>query len=172
MPLEVSYKAHGLGMLQDTADEGSIALEPPEAERQAEDTVPADHTSDTSFLGNIKKHLKVWVTLRRPIGKVRRLLWDMILLPCDHGKVVMSLLFTLRVEDHSLSSSTRQAFARHLCGPSDEYMAQECENCGNRSMGLGQLSNGSSPGQDGMSHSSIFDSDEPSVHSPAPAASV
>ena len=172
MPLEVSYKAHGLGMLQDTADEGLIALEPPEAERQAEDTVPADHTSDTSFLGNIKKHLKVWVTLRRPIGKVWCLLWHMILLPCNHGKVIMSSLFTLRVEGHSLSSSTRHAYARYLCGPSDGYMVQECENCGNRSMGLGQLSDDSSPGQDRISHNSMFDSDEPSVHSSAPAASV
>ncbi|CAK0786084.1 hypothetical protein CVIRNUC_009297 [Coccomyxa viridis] len=88
-----------------------------EIERQAEDRVPVDRMSDTSILGNVKKHLKVWVTLRRPIGK-------------------------------------------------------ECENCGDRSMGLGQLSDDTSPGQDGMSHNSMFDSDEPSVHSSAPAASV
>ena len=65
-------------MLQDTAAE---ALEPPEAERQAEDRVPVDHALDTSVLGKIKKYLKVWVTLRRPKGKVRRPLRHMMLLP-------------------------------------------------------------------------------------------
>ena len=76
----VCLESEDLGMLQDTADGGMVMLEPPEAERQAEDRVAVDHTSDTSILGSIKKHLKVWVTLRRPIGKVRRLLWNMILM--------------------------------------------------------------------------------------------
>ena len=51
-------------MLQDTAAEGVGTLEPPEPERQTEDRVPVDHTSDTSVLDKIKKHLKVWMTLR------------------------------------------------------------------------------------------------------------
>ena len=84
-----------LAMPQDTAAEGLVTVEPTEAERQAEDRVPVDHTSDTSILGNIKKHLKVWVTLRRPIGKVRCLLWHMILLPSDYGKLVMNPPFFL-----------------------------------------------------------------------------
>ena len=161
-----------LGMPQDTAAEGPDMVEPPEVQRQAEDGVPVDHTSDTSILGNIKKHLKVWVTLRRPITKVRRLLWRLVWLPSDHSKVVMSSLLILGEIGPSLPSSTRHAFARHPCGPPHRHVAQECENCGDRSMGLGQLSDDSSPGQDGMSHNTMFDSDEPSVHSSAPAASV
>lgn len=96
-------------MPQDTAADGLG-----EAERQAEDRVPVDRMSDTSILGNVKKHLKVWVTLRRPIGKVRHLLWHMSLLPSDHGsKVVMSSLLILGETVSSLSSSTQHLFAKH-----------------------------------------------------------
>ena len=89
MPLNLSQicftrlNTEELVMPQDTAAEGSVTLEPSEAERQAEDRVPVERMSDTSILGKIKTHLKVWVTLRRPIGKARRLVYHMILLPCD-----------------------------------------------------------------------------------------
>ena len=61
-----------------------------ETEGQAEDRVPAYHTSYTTILGDIKKHLKGWVTLRRPIGKGRRPLWHITLLPCNHDKYLLS----------------------------------------------------------------------------------
>ena len=126
-----------------------------------------------SILGNVKKHLKVWVTLRRPIGKVRHLLWHMSLLPSDHGsKVVMSSLLILGETVFFIILKYPTCFCQTSVGPAHGHVAQECENCGDRSMGLGQLSDDTSPGQDGMSHNSMFDSDEPSVHSSAPAASV